>query len=141
MSISNYSMFVAGVLSALAAVTHILIIIGGASWYRFFGAGEEIAKMAEQGMIYPSIITAFIALVLTVWALYGFSAAGLLRPLPLMKFCLVAISSVYLIRAVIGLGYYFYTNDGNLFMLISSLICMGFALTYILGTVQIWPKY
>jgi hypothetical protein len=37
------------VLSAAAALLHIAVIVGGAEWYRFFGAGEGMARLAERG--------------------------------------------------------------------------------------------
>ena len=39
---ANYWLITGGILSAVAAVLHIAVIIGGANWYRFFGAGEGI---------------------------------------------------------------------------------------------------
>ena len=42
----NILLVVAGALSALAALAHIGCIYFGASWYRFFGAGEQMAIMA-----------------------------------------------------------------------------------------------
>lgn len=36
-------------LSAIAALLHVGIIIGGPSWYRFFGAGERMARAAAAG--------------------------------------------------------------------------------------------
>jgi hypothetical protein len=140
MTINNYSLFIAGILSTLAAITHVIIIFGGAAWYRFFGAGEEMAKMSEQGILYPSIITAFIALVLFIWALYGFSAAGLINSLPFMRLCLAAISLLYLTRGLVGLGYNFFADSSDMFMLVSSLICLGFAVAYIIGTIQVWDE-
>jgi len=41
----------AGTLSFIASALHIAIIIGGPSWYRFFGAGESMASMAERVLI------------------------------------------------------------------------------------------
>ncbi|MCJ8299030.1 MAG: hypothetical protein MJK13_08875, partial [Pseudomonadales bacterium] len=103
MTVNNYPMLVAGTLSAIAALLHLLIIVGGAAWYRFFGAGEQMAQMAEAGSIYPAAVTLAIAAVLGVWAFYGFSAAGLITALPFMKFALVVISLIYLFRAIGGL--------------------------------------
>lgn len=44
-------------LRALAAVLHLGIIVKGATWYRFFGAGESMARAAEEGRWYPAIVT------------------------------------------------------------------------------------
>ena len=74
----NLWLISAGLLSALAAILHLGCIYFGASWYRFFGAGEQMALMAERGSMQPAIITSGIVTVLGVWALYAFSAAGIL---------------------------------------------------------------
>ena len=76
---ANKLLLFGGLLSAIAALLHIAIIIGGPQWYRFFGAGEELALMAEKGSWYPAVLTFGIAVVLLLWALYAFSGAGLIR--------------------------------------------------------------
>ncbi len=43
---------------------HLEIIIGGPDWYRFFGAGEGMAQMAEKGIAYSDIAATSIATVL-----------------------------------------------------------------------------
>jgi hypothetical protein len=63
---SNQStiLIVGGILSLLASLLHVAIIIGGAEWYRFFGAGEDMASMSENGSMIPGVVTFFIALIL-----------------------------------------------------------------------------
>lgn len=94
----NLALISGGVLSVIASLLHIGIIIGGAEWYRFFGAGEELAVMAEQGSLYPVVITFFIASVLFLWGIYAFSGAGLVRKLPFLNVALILISMIYLLR-------------------------------------------
>jgi hypothetical protein len=57
-------------LSAVAALLHLACIVFGASWYRFMGAGEQMAKMVSNGSWYPTVVTLTIAAVLSVWSLY-----------------------------------------------------------------------
>jgi hypothetical protein len=45
-----------GWLSIAAALLHLACIPGGPDWYRFFGAGEPIARAAERGMWTPHLI-------------------------------------------------------------------------------------
>ena len=66
MNASN-QLIIAAVFSFTAALLHIAIIFGGANWYRLFGAGEGMAKMAESGSFYPIVVTAIIACILTLW--------------------------------------------------------------------------
>ncbi len=95
----NIPLIIGGCLSLIAAVLHVAIIFGGASWYRFFGAGERMAIMAEKGSWIPVFITGCIALVLAIWAVYAFFAAGLFRSssytLPFMEIVLWSITLVY----------------------------------------------
>ena len=145
---ANKALIVGGILSLLASLLHIATIIGGAEWYRFMGAGEDMAKMAEAGDAYPALITTVIAGVLAVWAAYAFSGAGLIRRLPFMRFCLTSISLVYLVRGIGGFilimmmenPYTAQAKSEVTFLLVSSIIVFIYGAFYALGTVQIWPE-
>ena len=91
-----------GVLTTLASLLHVAIIIGGPDWYRFFGAGERMARAAARGSVLPTSITAGIAAILAVWALYAFSGSGLIPRLPLLFPALAVIATVYLARGLSG---------------------------------------
>lgn len=69
-------LLVGGWLSVAAALLHIACIFGGPDWYRFFGAGEAMARAAARGDRRPALITLGIAAALLVWAAYAFSGAG-----------------------------------------------------------------
>jgi len=135
----NVLFVIAGGLSAIAALLHIGCIYFGAPWYRFFGAGEEMAILAEKGSIQPTLITSGIVLVLSIWSLYAFSAAGVIARLPLMRLALVLITSIYLLRGIAG---FFLINSpmGRTpeFWVWSSLICLGFGLIHLIGLKQQW---
>lgn len=122
-----------------AALLHVAIIVGGPRWYRYFGAGEEIARMAEEGRWRPAIITGLIAIALAVWALYAFSGAGLVAPLPLLGPVLSVITAVYTLR---GLAYPLFklTNSefATPFFLWSSIICLVFGIVHGVGLAQTW---
>jgi hypothetical protein len=137
----NVLLVIAGILSAIAALLHIGCIYFGASWYRLFGAGEEMALLAEQGSIRPTLITSGIVLVLGLWSLYAFSAAGIIVRLPLMRLALVLITSIYLLRGIAG---FFLINSPMgrppEFWVWSSLICLGFGLIHLVGLKQQWAS-
>ena len=141
---NNKYLITAGILSFIASLAHIAIIFGGPDWYRIFGAGEGMAMMAEQGLIKPTLITLFIAAVLFIWGLYAFSAAELIFRLPFLKFCLVGITSVYLIRGLAGLITLFfpelsYVKElGVSFLLWSSLICSLYGIVHVIGLTKAW---
>ncbi len=87
-SASNKCLLVAAIFCFVAAIAHFGCILFGGDWYRFFGAGEQMAQMAEQGLWYPTMVTSVIVVVLVVWGLYGLSGAGVIKRLPLTKLAL-----------------------------------------------------
>jgi hypothetical protein len=137
----KHYLFVGGVLTAIAAAIHVGYIAFGAPWYRFFGAGENMAVLAEQGSKQPALITSGMVVVLSVWAWYAFSAAGYGLKLPLMKLALVLISSVYLVRGIAGFFFVFSPAGRSAeFWVWSSLICLFIGLIYAVGLKQQWNR-
>ncbi len=140
-SIANYPLLIGGLTSLIASALHIGIIFGGPNWYRFFGAGEEMAQMAARGDIRAVIITLFIAGVLAIWSAFGFSGAGLIPRLPFMRFCLIGISAVYLIRGLVPfLIMPLFPHISGTFWIISSGICAFIGFCYAIGTYQMWQS-
>jgi len=135
---------IAGGMNFLIALVHIAIIFGGPDWYRFFGAGEQMALMAEAGNIQSTLITLFIACVLATWSAYAWSGAGVLPRLPLVKVCLCLITCVYLLRGTAGLiaplfpDNLFVSQNTASFWVTSSLICLVFGWVHVLGLIQKW---
>lgn len=137
----NPALIIGGVLSVAACLLHIGCIIGGPAWYRFFGAGEAMATMAEQGSMTPTLLTLGIAAILAIWAAYAFSGAGLLPRLPLLRTGLVTISAIYLLRGL-ALIPALVINGANVmpFILWSSLIVLVYGIAYAVGTWTAWPS-
>lgn len=138
-----------GTLSALAALLHLCVIVGGPDWYRFFGAGEGLARQAAAGSWRPAVLALGIAAVLATWSAYAFAGAGLVRPLPLMRTALVAISAIYLLRGLFlfpalaalasgGNGAFQRWSGG--FVIWSSLIVLVIGVTYAAGTWLAWRR-
>jgi len=137
---SNLWLIAGGTLSALAALLHVAIIFGGPGWYRFFGAGEAMARAAERGSARPAIIAIGIAAVLLVWAAYAFSGAGAIRRLPLLRTALAAISAVYLARALAPVPILLlWPERMSPFVLWSSIVVLGYGIAYAVGTWTAWP--
>ena len=128
-----------GWLSLAASLLHIGCIIGGPAWYRFFGAGETMAKAAERGEAYPALVTFAIAVILAVWAVYAFAGAGLIRRLPLMRTALVAITAIYMLRGLAIVPIAIQPHSQTSFNIWSSLIVLAYGLVYLIGTWRAWP--
>jgi hypothetical protein len=141
----NSFLLVGAALSALAALAHVAIVLGGSSWYRFFGAGEKFAIAAEQGKLFPAFVTLGIALVLLVWSMFAISGSGALPPFPLLKIALCLITGIYLLRGFGGLVILFTPIFSKLkltsvFLVVSSLICLLYGAVHLVGLLQVWDK-
>ena len=132
---------IGGILSLIASLLHIAVIVGGPDWYRFFGAGENMAKMSENGLLYPALITSGIVLVLAIWAWFAFAGAGLVWKPPLLRTGLVVISGIYLARGfVVAPMALFVPEKINAFAIWSSLIVLIYGLFHTVGTWKAWPS-
>jgi len=135
----NHYLIIAALCSAVAALLHLGCIVFGADWYRFFGAGEQMAQMAEAGHSYPTIVTSVIVLVLALWSLYALSGAGVIIRLPLLRLGLCIIAAIYLLRGIVFIPLMpMFPENGITFWLVSSSICFVFGLMYVLGIKKSW---
>lgn len=137
----NKPLITAALLSAMAALAHLGCVVFGANWYRFFGAGEQMARMAEQGLWYPTMVTSVLVMVLAIWSLYALSAAGVIRRLPLIRLALCTISAVFVLR---GIGFValmpMFPENSLTFWYVSSAICLTIGLCFAVGTYQQWKQ-
>jgi putative oxidoreductase len=100
--------------------------------------------MAEGGLFKPTLITACIAAILTIWGCYALSGAGLIVKLPLLKLVLIAITVIYLVRGLAGFLAMFYPNspaalqNSSSFWVWSFLVCLCFGLVHLKGLLDRW---
>ncbi|MDC0948588.1 hypothetical protein OAS86_04505 [Gammaproteobacteria bacterium] len=137
----------AGALSLAASIAHVFVIFGGPKWYRIFGAGERMATLAEKKSIEPALITAGIAVILLLWAIYAWAGAGIIAKVPLLKLGLVLITAVYLVRGFVGLIAPYISEHPAIkansvsFWLWSSVICIVFGVVHLLGLISVWAQF
>ena len=135
----------AGVLSAGVALLHVLIIFVGGPAYRYFGAGERMARLADQGSPTPSLVTLGLTLLFATWAVYAFSGAGLLRRLPLLRTGLITIGLIYTLRGLL-LGpqiVWFFSGHAATVpprQLAFSAAALLTGLAYLVGTQKAWTR-
>jgi len=140
-AIRNNLLLFAGASSFAAALLHLACIAGGAEWYRTLGAGPQIAHMAARGHWYPTIMAIFIAGVLSLWGVYAWSGAGVIRRLPFLRLGLVTITAIYLLRGLLfsPMQAYFPGNSTT-FWYVSSAICVAIGLLHLFGLRQVWAS-
>jgi hypothetical protein len=137
----NTFLIIGAALSALAALLHVGCILFGASWYRFFGAGEQMARMAAAGHWYPTVLTSGIVAILSGWSLYALSGAGVIRRLAFVRLALCIITSIYMFRAVAFAPFHrYFPGNSTAFWLWSSAICFVIGLVHLVGLWQAWSR-
>jgi hypothetical protein len=129
-----------GTFSILVALLHVAIILGGPDWSRFWGAGEQMAKLEENGSLLPDIVTFFLVVIFLIWGLYAYSGAGLVKRLPLLKTGLVVISSIYTIRGLLLVTFIFRPEQLTSFILWTSIVSLIAGLIHFIGTKQVWAE-
>lgn len=129
---------VAAALTALAALLHLVVIVQGPRGYQWCGAGDRIVAAARSGSRVPAALTSMICVVLLAWAAYALSGAGLIAPLPLLRPMLVAIASVFLLRALLGPFVLVGNGRSARFVWVSSAVCLVYGLLFLVGLVQRW---
>lgn len=131
-----------GVLSFATALLHLAIIFIGASAYRYFGAGEDMAKATESGSMFPAVLTLFLVAIFAIWGFYALSGAGVIRRLPFLKIALILIGAVYTLRGVAVFQQSFQLATGSAEVaprqVVFSLVSLVIGLAYLVGTIMNW---
>jgi hypothetical protein len=134
-------LLVGALLNFCVAVLHIAMIFIGASAYRYFGAGEEMARLEEAGSWQPTLITLTVTVFFFIFGLYALSAARGFRKLPYTKTILIIITSIYFLR---GSGLfaeiYFMATDRSYpgQMILFSSVALTIGICYAIGLKQKW---
>ncbi|MFV0664192.1 MAG: hypothetical protein ACK5NS_11085 [Denitromonas sp.] len=137
----NTLLVMGAALSQIAAALHFLCIFWGANGFRLLGAGEPIVALATAGHWYPRLVAFVVGVVLSVWALYALSAAGVIGPLPYVRGVLSCITAIYLIRALaFPLIKPAFPGNSAAFWVVSSAICLVMGLVHLVGLVQVWQR-
>ena len=88
------------VIAGVGVLIHVLAIVGGPSWFTFFGAPPTIVRSAEAGTWLAPVSSLLIAAAMGLCGLYAASALGWVRRLPLLRVGLAAMATVCLVRAL-----------------------------------------
>ncbi|CAA9322740.1 hypothetical protein AVDCRST_MAG84-1444 [uncultured Microcoleus sp.] len=138
----NQWLILGGILSFAVALLHVVIIFIGAPAYRYFSAGEDMAKAAESGSAFPAVLTLVLVAVFATWGFYGLSGAGVIRRLPLLKIALILIGAVYTLRGVAVFQQFFQIVTSSAEVapreIVFSLVSLVIGLAYLIGTVTSW---
>jgi len=125
-----------GIIAGLAAVWHLLCIIGGPAWFIFARAPSVIIVSAQQGTLLAPIGTIIVAVLMFTCTIYAFSGAGVIRKIPLLKSALVTITILCLLRAVVVIPSLLYSSFADTWQVIASSVWLFVGICFLLGSVS-----
>ena len=138
MAKSNHYLIAGGVMSALISLLHVFLAIFPVL-YRYIGPDQSaLTEMAGQGSSITTIASVALALLFAIWALYAFSGAGLIRPLPFLRIALITICAIYILRSLFLLSEIgMVLNQGYPFrFIVFSCISLVSGLLYLIGILR-----
>lgn len=118
--------------AAAGAAIHLAAIIGGPSWYAYFGAPAQIVASAREGTWLAPVSAAGIAFLMGICSAYACSAIGVIGRLPLLRTMLAGMATICLLRALMLFPFaYLHPHLVTIFEIVASLIWgiagLGFA--------------
>lgn len=101
MKLHKIVLIIAGFISALVAVLHLVLGIKP-EYYALIAPGQmsALSEMAVQGSSLTTVLSFVIALIFAFWALYAFSGAGWIFRLPVLRAALIIIGVIYFLRGL-----------------------------------------
>lgn len=133
-SVNNKLLMVGGLIAGLAAIWHLLMIIGGPSWYAFARAPRYIVESAREGTFVAPAGAVAIALLMLTCAAYAFSGAGLIRKIPLLNLALPTIAFICLARGLYFSPVFFSPKVLGVWHLAASSVWFMVGICFLLGT-------
>ena len=94
------ALILAGFISGLAAAWHLMMIVGGPTWYEFARAPHYIVTSARNDTLTAPLSAILISVLMFTCSAYAFSGAGLIKKVPLVSLALPVISLICLTRAI-----------------------------------------
>src|SRR3954470_12024163 len=129
-------LIIAGAIAGLAAIWHLLMIFGGPSWYAFARAPQYIVESANAGTFTAPVSAIATAILMLTCTLYSFSAAGLIRKIPLLKFALIIIALVCITRGLVISPLFYPIKLLGTWHLVASSVWFFVGLCFLLGVMK-----
>lgn len=136
LSIQSKLLMSAGVIASASAIWHLLCIWGGPSWFAFARAPQQVIDSAQQGTLLAPIGTVFIASLMFACTVFAFSAAGIIRKVPLLKPALITISLLCTLRGLIAIPVLVTPTGLDVWEVIASSVWFYVGVCFIVGTVE-----
>jgi uncharacterized membrane protein len=134
----NKMLRLGGYINIAIAIAHILGLLWADKMFEVTGIGNEMTKLAQTHSSLPYLVTIFVAIVFSIFGLYGLSAANQFRKLPFVNSAIFVIAAIYLLRGIGELIFDLEKQQTSQFLeIIYSLIAVFIGLLYLFGGLQL----
>jgi hypothetical protein len=142
MTFSTRSKFLisAGIIAAASASWHLLCIFGGPSWFAFARAPQQIIESSQQGTLLAPVGTMIVAALMFACTVFAFSAAGLIRKVPLIKSALITIAILCTLRGVTAIPTFITSTGVDLWQIVASSVWFYVGVCFTLGSVDQYTR-
>jgi hypothetical protein len=124
----------AGGITSTAAIWHLACIIGGPSWFIFARAPQQVIDSAQQGTLLAPFSTTVVAAAMFACTIFAFSAAGIIRKVPLVTPALMTIAVLCTLRGLIIIPTLMSTKGIDVWQVVASAIWLYVGICFIVGT-------
>jgi hypothetical protein len=136
LSVQSKLLMSAGVIAAASAIWHLLCILGGPSWFAFARAPQQIIDSAQQGTLLAPLGTIVVAALMFACTAFSFSAAGLIRKIPLLKSALITIALLCIVRGLIAIPILMTPTGLDVWEVIASSVWLYVGICFLVGSIE-----
>ena len=136
LSVQSKLLISAGVIASASAIWHLLCIVGGPSWFAFARAPQQIIDSAQRGTLLAPIGTVIVASLMFSCTVFAFSAAGLIRKVPLLKSALITIATLSILRGLIAIPTFATPTGLDIWQIVASTVWFYVGICFIAGTIE-----
>ena len=126
----------AGIIASASAIWHLLCILGGPTWFMFARAPQQVIDSAQQGTLLAPVSTVVVASLMFACAVFAFSAAGLIRKVPLLKSALITIAVLCTLRGLIAIPTFVNSTGLDIWQIVASIIWLYVGICFIAGSIE-----
>lgn len=127
-----------GIINIGIAIAHLIGLFWAEKMFYVTGIGNKMKQLKEIHISIPYLLTIFVSIIFFIFGLYGLSAAGKYKKLPFLKIGIFTIATIYILRGIGELSFYFIQNISRNSETIQSIIALCIGLLFLFGGLKKW---
>lgn len=130
---------IGGYINILISIAHVVGLLWAEKMFEVTGIGKEMEELSHLHPSLPYLITIMVAIAFFLFGLYGLSADGKFRKLPLLKPAVFGIAAIYLFRGIGELLFDIEKQQAGMFLeTVYSLLAVAIGLIFLVGGLKKW---